>query len=169
MKPLYQHHEGQPFHISVGAVLVNDEAKICVHKNTTDSMPTKWHHILGGLTETYVLMRETVEGGETLEEAVRRGLKEEFGAEAKVTKYLGSIQAMIVNKDSTEWEKTTLYFAAQLTHLGERSATDDDSHSTLEWIEPKVLIEKMAAQGMNTVRQDLNESKIIKAYLEYGI
>lgn len=167
MKSLYQHKEGQPFHVSVGAVLVNEEGKICVHKNTTTSMPENWAHILGGLTETYTLMRETVENGETLEEAVRRGLQEEFGAEAEVEKYLGSLTATILTGNSKPWQKTTLYFSARLIKQGARPMEDDDSHSTLEWHTPSFLIEKMVAQGRDSNREDLDESMILKSYVMY--
>jgi len=40
--------------------------------------------------ELYLLMRETVEDGESLYDAVARGLQEEFGLSGEVERYLGS-------------------------------------------------------------------------------
>ena len=37
------------------------------------------------------LMRETLEDDETLEQAVSRGVKEEFGVEGKLEKYIGTV------------------------------------------------------------------------------
>lgn len=57
----------------------------------------------------YIVMRETPELGETLEEAVYRGLMEEFGIEGTIKTYVGSIKANLPHYGFTV-EKTTLYF-----------------------------------------------------------
>ncbi|HYE23362.1 MAG TPA: NUDIX hydrolase [Candidatus Paceibacterota bacterium] len=162
----FQHSVDSPFHISVGAVLVNGEGKVCVHKRTRENIPSELHDKLGGLEEVFILMRESLEDGESLEYAVHRGLMEEFGAEGELGRYLGSIQTRITPGTSYETEKTTLYFAARLTKLGERPE-DEESDSDLEWHEPVYLIDRMRDQGLQTNRGDLDESKILEAYVHY--
>lgn len=166
MIKLFQHSAGNPFHISVGAVLVNEEGNICVHHYTREHMPEKWLANLGGLSETRVLMRESLENDETLEEAVKRGVAEEFGAEGEIIRYLGCIRIDIPATQQT-FEKTTLYFQVQCTKLGERSMDDEESFSELEWVEPQTLIAQMKQQGANANRPDLDESKIVETYVTY--
>jgi NADH pyrophosphatase NudC (nudix superfamily) len=163
MSSLFEHSDAQPFHISVGAVLVNEEGKILAHHMSKDRLPAKNQYKIGGLDDAYILMRETIENGESLEQAVARGLKEEFGAEGDIKKYLGSLQFEVEG-----FEKTELFFLVSLTKQGERPADDAEAHTELVWATPDFLIEKMKGQGARTDRKDLDESKIIEAYLKYG-
>lgn len=41
--------------------------------------------------DIYLLMRETIEHGETIEESIHRGLLEEFGSTGDIKNFLGSI------------------------------------------------------------------------------
>ena len=109
-------------------------------------------------------MRESLENGETLEGALARGVQEEFGMVGAIKKYLGSEQHFLETPGGN-FEKTTIYFEVELTHIGERPSDDAEGHSTLDWVEPSVLIERMEDQGRRTDRKDLDESKIIKAYV----
>lgn len=163
MKRLFQHSEGNPYHISVGAVLVNAKGEICVHHYTKENVPEQYGANMGGLSEVRILMRESLENGETLEEAVSRGLVEEFGAEGELIRYLGSLRVNIKGRLRT-FEKTTLYFQVRCTKLGDRPVDDDESFSTLEWVSPALLIERMREQGKEATREDLDESKIIETY-----
>src|SRR3989344_2167305 len=113
MRSMFQHPEGSPFHISVGAVVVNHEGKILTHKRTQETTPAQFLYTIDGLNEVYTLMRESLEENESLETAVLRGVQEEFGIVGKVEKYLGSIVGQIVPKTGTPYEKTTLYFSVQ--------------------------------------------------------
>ncbi len=168
MKNLFQHSKEQPHHISVGAVLINDEGKICVHRRTLENTPEKYHFAMGGLPEVIILMRESLENGELLEEAVLRGIREEFGAAGEVLAYLGSLQVVVQTQAAHAFEKTTLYFSVHMTaqddSLRER---DGEGHSELRWYTPEELISIMHIQGRSTHRQDLDESKIIETYVEY--
>lgn len=168
MSILHQNKPNQPFHVSVGAVVINDKGKIRVHKRVPGTTPPEWLFTLGGLKESYTLMRETVENGEVLEEAVLRGVREEFGIEGEIRKYLGSIQAHLVNGKGMHWEKTTLYYLVAMKEEHERHADDGESHTELVWADADFLMEKMGEQGKATKREDLDESKILRAYLEYG-
>lgn len=165
-RSIFQHGPGNPYHISVGALLVNAEGKILTHKRTTETTPEKYLFTLGGLKENYILMRESLEDNESLEAATLRGLKEEFGAEGKIEKYLGCIVARVVPQNGAPFEKTTLYFQVALTGEGERLMSDGESHTELVWMEPIELAAQMDFQGKHTDREDLDESKIVRAYIE---
>lgn len=165
MTSLFQHTKENPFHISVGAVLVDRDGRICIHSFPAEKLPQDVRDAIGEREKVSVLMRESLEEGETLDEAVRRGLKEEFGAEGAVRRYLGSIRGRAFSEIGA-FEKTTLYFQVELTHLGERP-DDEENFSDMEWVEPKELVERMRSQR-NDLRDDLDESKIVEAYLCYG-
>ncbi len=166
MKNYFQGNNEHPRHVSVGAVLVNGNDEVCAHhfdsKNGSE-FAGYWKD--QGLDDFYILMRETVEMGETLEQTVHRGLLEEFGAEAEIVDYLGSIQSRFKHKGSeVEIEKTTLYFLCKLKSqdLGKRSKNDVECESVLEWHSPEFLIEKMKFQGTKFNRQDLDESSVLE-------
>ena len=163
MTSIYQHTVENPFHISVGAVLVNGEGEVCVHTFATSELPEDIRSAID-TERVYILMRESVEDGETLTEAVERGLKEEFGAFGTVTKYLGSLRGRASSPKGV-FQKTTLYFLVELGEMGERP-DDEESHSELQWIEPQQLIEKMRAQRSNS-RDDMDESEILENYLAH--
>ena len=167
MTKLFQQREGNPFHISVGAVPVSAEGKILVHKRTKGNTPPRFEPKLGGLDEAYVLMHESLENGEALEDAVARGLKEEFGVTGVVKRYLGSLQFLHTWKEHA-FEKTILYFEAGVTAQGERPMDDDESYTELVWMEPAALLEQMRKQGASSDRPDIAEAKVIEAYLNYG-
>lgn len=168
MRSLHQNKPEQPFHVSVGAVVVNAKGEVLVHKRTPETTPPQYLHTLGGLNECYTLMRETIEDNEPIEQAVLRGVREEFGIEGKIRMYLGSIQARAEKKDGTPWEKTTLYYLVIVEREGVRSTDDGEAHTELVWERPESLLEKMKEQGARSQREDLDESKIIDTYLRYG-
>ncbi len=150
---------GRPYHLSVGALVVNDESKICVHHYSR----------IQELTDIYLLMRETISTEETLEKAIERGLLEEFGMTAQITDYLGCWTcSLFVQDEQRQVEKTTIYFLCQYHshNLSKRSTEDDEMGSQIEWHTPEHLIEIMSEQGKRTGRADADESEIIKRYLE---
>jgi ADP-ribose pyrophosphatase YjhB (NUDIX family) len=145
-----------PVHLSVGAVLVNDKGQVCCHYYD------RYYDVLDNV---YILMRETVEPGETLEAAVYRGLKEEWGATAVITNYIGSIVSTFPSySESKPIQKTTIYF---LCHLESQAVEDrqpdkfEDS-STIEWLDPKILAAAMESQAARLKRTDMDESSIIR-------
>lgn len=166
MNLLHQFSDGKPFHISIGALLVNDDGNILVHRRTEQNAPKDGGDYLGGLSEAYTLMRESLENDESIETALRRGLKEEFNAEGEIIRYLGSVVAHITAPHPVV-EKTTLYYQVRLKSMGERTP-DDESWTELIWMEPRALLDAMRTQ-VSPNRPDLNESKIVEAYLTYGV
>jgi hypothetical protein len=163
----FQGNKDHPQHISVGAILQNQEGLICVHHFPEDHRIGYWQD--HGIREFYILMRESIEPNETLEAALHRGLKEEFNAIASLDDYLGSIVSTFTHQDGgPEIEKTTLYFLC--TFLKDaalnRDPNDEESSSVLEWKRAEDLIPLMKAQRERFGRDDLDESAILERYLE---
>jgi len=166
MTKRFQHSESNPFHISVGAVLVNEKGEVCAHYVTVNAVPEKYRFLLGGLDACYRLMSESLEDDEPLEAAVLRGCREEFGAEGVVEQYLGTLKEMLPDPRG-EFEKVTLYFKVRLTGLGERPP-DEEDFSKLVWMAPEALMERMREQGRLASRKDLDESTILEHYARLG-
>jgi len=145
-----------PIHLSVGAVLVNDQGQVCSHH---------YDRHYDGMENIYMLMRETVEPGETLEAAVHRGLKEEWGTTATIKNYIGSIVSSFPRSiDKQSVKKTTLYFLCQLENqvIEDRELDGLESISNIEWADPKTLAAAMKAQGAKLDRTDMDESSIVR-------
>ena len=153
-RSLFSYRSANPYHLSVGAVLLNDAGLVVCHH----------FEEYEGVRDFYILMRESVEENETLEDAVHRGLKEEFAATAKIERYLGSIVSHFPIDGEPRGEKTTLYvLARQIGNLGIRPANDAESSSTIEFLPPSELAAKMRAQAKRiTGRTDLDESIILE-------
>jgi hypothetical protein len=154
----FQRSSENPFHISIGGVVVNDEGKICCHY-----FESKSHPAIGDIKNVYILMRETIEPNETIEECLTRGLQEEFGMVGTLKSYLGSIVVNFEHRGQIV-EKTTLYFLCDYISIdpSNRKSEDPESDSEIVWIEPKELIEKMKEQRIRLGREDVDESKILE-------
>lgn len=160
----------KPFHISVGAVLFNDAFEICLHHFSKKDVPTDLHFLMDNLDETYHLMRESLEDNESLHQAVFRGIKEEFGAKGNIEKYLGSKTDNIMQPDGTSFEKLTIYHAVKLSELGERTDTEVEGKTKLEWVTPQAALEIYDNQVKSTTRPELDERIIINRFKEmYGV
>lgn len=148
-----------PYHLSVGAVLVNDKGEICCHY-----FKSFIHKDLGSFTDFYILMRETMEVGEKIEDSLKRGLQEEFGAKGEIKSFLGSTISNIIFADRGSIEKTTLYFLCDLVSIDEslRAKDDPEAKSEIRWVKKEELIKIMREQGKRFDRQGLDESVIIK-------
>ncbi len=153
----YQSHSRSPYHLSAGALVMNDDGRILAHHH-----PSITH---AGMTvrDLYLLMRETVEMGETLEQAVARGLMEECGVTARIETYLGSLSCT-VHDGGYPWQKTTLYFLCRVQEFdpARRDSGDPESGSVLEWHDADFLIKHMQTQGGRTSREDVDESEIVR-------
>lgn len=162
---MFQSSDRLPFHISVGAVLTDEQGRICCHFFDNEDMLAA-RGITGKL---HLLMRETLEPGETLEGALARGLREEFGATGELKGYLGSVLSHFPRKSGVVVEKTTLYFHVQKTHMDEslRAQGDIEAQSTIQWIESHELHTLFVEQGKRFERTDVDESSVIARYIEH--
>lgn len=152
-----------PYHVSIGAVMRNAEGKICCHH--FDKLDVK---SIGVFEDLYLLMRETIEPGESIEQCLHRGLMEEFGATAKLITYIGSKQDRFKIKDTdVEVEKTTLYFLCDCISQDElkRKEGDEEASSEIRWMDPAELAGFMKAQCVKYGREDADESVIVERVL----
>lgn len=145
-----------PYHISIGAVLLNEKNEVCVHHFSSITLEGKT------AKNFYILMRETPEPNESIVATVHRGLLEEFGADAEVIHYIGPIVCKVDYRNLKE--KTTLYFLCRLKNqdIGLRKKDDPESGSTLEWHDLEFLITKMKKQRMEFGFEDIDESAILQ-------
>jgi hypothetical protein len=156
MQNYFQATKESPYHISVGALVRNNEGDICAHY-----FPLFDHPGMPRMEDFYILMRETIEPNETIEDCLKRGLMEEFGVDAILQRYVGSI-ASHFTQEGVRYEKTTLYFLCNLVSIDETKRTGDiESKSELRWMKPEVLIEKMKEQGVRIGREDIDESAVL--------
>lgn len=160
----------KPFHVSVGAVLFNDDHEVCLHHFYKKDVPEHLHFLMDHMNETYHLMRETLEGNELLHGAVLRGVKEEFGATGTVEKYLGAKIDPILEPDQTSFEKLTIYHAVRLDELGERTDNEMEGQTKMEWVSPQKAIVLYNDQVNRTKRPELDERIIIERFMNaYGL
>ena len=157
-RPFFQASPNQPYHISVGAVLFNQEGRIACHH---------FKEILGH-KDIYILMRESMENNEDILTTLHRGLQEEFGATAFPVAFLGCLSGYLPDP-KLSFEKTTLYVACRLKEFdpNKRDKNDPEAKSIIEWLEPDQLIQIMQKQGKKFKRVDADESKIIIRALPY--
>lgn len=145
-----------PFHVSIGALVVNDNSEICVHHfDTLEIGEYK-------ADDFYILMRESPDGDENYLQTLERGLLEEFGMRAKPVHYIGSLQESLVFKNTQE--KTTLYFLCKFVTQDEtlRSRDDPESHTSIEWHDTDFLIKKMIEQGKKYPKYSIDEHEIVE-------
>jgi 8-oxo-dGTP pyrophosphatase MutT (NUDIX family) len=157
----FQGDHKHPQHISVGAILLNGKKEVCCHrlqtKNLRKYLPDEKD------TDLYILMRETIHPNESLEEAVHRGLMEEFGVTAKLVDYVGSIESKFKDH-GVEVQKTTLYFLCSFISqdITKRKAGDIEAESDIEWKNIDELILIMKKQAELFERTDADESPILE-------
>ena len=160
----FQHSEQIPYHLSVGAVVFNDEGKVLVHRFDAELEQNFYNH------NVFTLIRETVEPYEAIEEALERGLMEEAGSTAKLVCFLGNLQIYVKHRliDADGFDKTTLYFAMRSVEWKpeSRMAADREAVSRLEWHRPEELIGMMKEQFACTGDQELDESLILKRFIK---
>lgn len=161
----FQRSEEYPFHISIGAVVVNKNKKVACHYFKSLEIAD-----IGKFENFYILMRETIEPNESIEQCLTRGLKEEFGCEAKIRHYIGSIVSKFpLTSAGLIVEKTTLYFLCDMINCDKsiRKLDDPEGSSEIVWLEPTELIIKMKEQRLRLAREDADESGLLENILGY--
>ena len=160
MKNYFQGTVENPYHISIGAIVKNDEGKIACHY-----FETVTHKSIGTMENIFLLMRETIETNETIESCLARGLLEEFGMKADLKSYVGSIVSKFkIRGTDVIMEKTTLYFLCDFVSIDEslRKASDIEATSIIQWLPVDDLIIRMREQTQRYKRDDADESSIIE-------
>lgn len=158
-KPFFQATPEQPYHLSIGAVLFDEKGRVACHH---------FKEIFGH-KDIYILMRESMENGESPLETLERGLKEEFGAIGKPIAFLGCLTGPL-SDPSLSFDKTTLYIACRVLEWNpeNRDLSDPESGSLIEWIEPSQLISIFQKQGAHFGhRVDADESEMVRRALPY--
>jgi len=154
----FQASPQQPYHLSVGAVLFNQNGEVACH------------HFKGifGHMDIYILMRESVEDGDSLLDTLQRGLMEEFGATAKPKAFIGCLSGPLPDPQ-VPMEKTTLYIACEVEQWdpAHRDPNDPEAFSEIEWLKPEELVALMKRQGALLQRVDADESEMIIRALPY--
>lgn len=151
-----------PYHLAVGAVVINESNEVCVHHyKDIDDAPSGTYY-----EDVYTLMRETMENNESLEEAVLRGVGEGFGLTGEILKYIGPLTAIApgLSGGVRDFEKTTLYFLVRKTGEDASLLVDEgfESLGTIEWKPIDFLIEHMEKEAEKHTRTDLNESAVLR-------
>jgi hypothetical protein len=157
MENFYRSTAVKPYHLSVGAVVINKNREVLCHH---------FSEFAGEKYDAYILMRETIHHGESLEDAVQRGIMEEFGAKGKIIAYIGSTLGTLM-RGEVPTEKTTLYFLVEYENhdLSLRSEEDIENGSTVEWQSPDFLLERFKKQSDKFNRSTLDESKVLAGAL----
>jgi hypothetical protein len=163
MKNIFQADIKHRQHLSVGAIIFNDKKEICFHKFKKEDVAPRL--LIDNLDrDLYLCMSESLEMGETLEEAVHRGLQEEFGITADIIGYAGSVVAKYQGPETGKiMEKTTIYFVCNLISQDESLREDGIEGSTeVFWKPIDFLIEKSHNQGTGTNFETFDESAILE-------
>jgi len=157
-KAFFQASHEQPYHLSIGAVLFDERGHSACH-HFKEAL---------GQKNIYILMRESMENGETIHTTLERGLREEFGASATPLAFLGCLSGFLQDP-RLPFDKTTLYIACQVTKwdAAKRDPNDPEAISVVEWLIPDELISIMEKQGARFNRVDADESEMIRRALPY--
>jgi hypothetical protein len=160
----------EPFHMSVGVILLNEKNEVLVHKFNLENneelrYELKQHIDLHKRIEYYSLMTETPEDGESLLGAAERGLLEEFGATGELVHYIGANIGHFKRMGSDVLiEKTTPFFLYRMTSLDEtkRDKGSIEASSELVFLDIDTLMRHLEAQDTAIHRTDLQYNPILK-------
>lgn len=165
-------------HFSVGAIpyrIVEDRVEVLVHHfvQTPPLQVVSAEPVV--FQDVYKLMTETPEKGESTEETVLRGLKEEFGA-VGACRDNWKIRTKTVypwyspqQKRGVVTEKTTDYVLVEdVAFVGGRETHTLEGRSNLEWVEINALAEKMEEQLLRYPDiPDVDESAALYAAMNH--
>lgn len=160
----------EPFHMSVGVILVNEENEVLVHRFNLENNEELRHELkrradIPGKVQYYALMTETPEHGESLIDAAERGLMEEFGATGRLIHYIGTNIGHFKRMGSDVLiEKATPFFLYRILDLDEtrREQGSIESSSELVFLDIETLMKYLEEQDRAIHRTDLVYGPILE-------
>ncbi|MFA6197780.1 MAG: NUDIX hydrolase [Patescibacteria group bacterium] len=146
-----------PYHLSVGAIVLNKRGEVLCHRYESKQVNGDT------VKNLHLLVRETLEPGEVLEDALHRGLWEEAGARVKIVTFIGSIVSKFPRQDVFV-QKTTLYYLCRLEsiEINKRDTDDAEADSEIIFLPIDELINRMKQQSIGLERTDLDESRVLE-------
>lgn len=127
-------HKNGLFEITVKAVVVKDEDKVLILKRPVDD-----HHGAGN----YDLPGGSLNYGESLEEALKREVREETGIEIDIGPIVYAFDIEVIREDTPAHYKRIRFIA----YYKEGSVDLSKEHSEFEWIPIDEAIEKLSSEG----------------------
>lgn len=145
-----------PFHLSVGAIVMNDKKEVALHH----------FEQVAGYNDIYYLMRSTVMPEESFDEAINRGLLEEMGVVATIKHFVGTRVTIFNDLEGNPIEKTTVYFLCDLVDWDENKRNNEhrESDSTVVWKSLDEAKEILKAQHERTSEKDLCEFDVLENF-----
>jgi len=119
--------KNNPYHLSVGAVAIKGKNIALLEK------PDGF----------FTLPRETLYSKENITEGLNRGLEEELGVKVEIIKYLGGLINHFHRPDTTEVEKTTIYFLTLVKGQTEKIRQKDELEDKVIWASPEKAINEL--------------------------
>jgi hypothetical protein len=120
-----------PYHLSIGQVVMDDNSKIALIKKKDG---------------TITLPRETTYLNENYEEALVRGATEELGVIVVPIKFIGSLITEFNREPETVLEKSTLYFLCKVSGTTEQHLEEDELDDTVLWVDSKEAIHMLKGE-----------------------
>ena len=162
--------EEHPYHLSVGAVLVNDAGKFLAHrydiKKVSLMEAQNYETEIPPIETFHTVMTETPESGEDLFETLHRGCMEEFGAEVEVLAFLGTQIGHFSrpSKPNVSIEKSMPFFLCRIKTLDDsrRPQGEIESQSDALFFDPEELADIFDSQFKILQRTDSNLGNMVR-------
>lgn len=129
-----------------GALIFNDKGDVLLLQRTANSknQAGQWSKPGG-----------TIEFGENVEDAIKREIKEEIGADIELTKFLGYIDD-IMESDHQHW--ITFNFLGKIVN-GEIKNMEPHKHASLRWFALSDLPESLNKNTREAIKEYLKLNK----------
>lgn len=147
----------RPYHLSIGGIILDREHNVyCLHYPKIDE-----------LKDIFVLPNKTLRKEETLEAALRRGMRAEIGCEIELVTFLGILNTQDTwcgeSGNPTAMEKSVVYFLAkEIAHNPKLAQEENEKqHREISIQSIPFLIEKMEHLQVKDGMRDFNQAKIL--------
>lgn len=147
----------RPYHLSVSAIILDtDNNVVCLHYPQIDE-----------LKDVFTLVSKIVRPGETLEDALKRGARNELGAEIKIITFIGTHKTADTwwgeLETPTKMEKSTLFFLAKAITITPELAKEenDKEHRDVTSKTFNFLIDSMRLLAVKDGMRDFDQSDMV--------